>query len=68
MNTASRCESNSEPGKVTLSQAAADLVRAQAPGATLVSRGLVPIKGKGTMPLFFLHTPPPRDTQTWRTH
>ncbi len=66
MNTSSRMESNSLPGRITLSEAAAELVRAQAPGATVVSRGLVPIKGKGSLPLFFLQAGPPREQQAWR--
>jgi hypothetical protein len=47
-------ESNSVPGKVTLSPYAAELLRAQAPSALLVSRGKVSIKGKGTLELFYL--------------
>jgi len=43
---------------VTLSPAAAELLLKQAPSAVLSSRGLVPIKGKGTMELFFLESPP----------
>ena len=66
VNTASRCESNSEPGRVTMSEAAADAVREQTPGATVVSRGLVAIKGKGMQPLFFLQAVPPSNAQTWR--
>jgi class 3 adenylate cyclase len=58
VNTASRMESNSLPGKVTLSPYAAELLRAQAPSAVLVSRGKVSIKGKGTLELFFLERGP----------
>jgi class 3 adenylate cyclase len=58
VNCASRMESNSLPGRVTLSPAAAALLREQAPSAVLTSRGDVPIKGKGAMELFFLDAPP----------
>jgi hypothetical protein len=47
-------ESNSAPGRVTASPAAAALLRQQAPSAVLLSRGVVPIKGKGPMELFWL--------------
>jgi serine/threonine protein kinase len=58
VNTASRMESNSAPGRVTASPAAAALLARQAPSAGLASRGLVPIKGKGSMELFFLERKP----------
>jgi hypothetical protein len=49
-----------------MSEAATEAVREQAPGATVVARGLVAIKGKGQQPLFFLHAIP-LEAQTWRT-
>jgi class 3 adenylate cyclase len=54
VNCANRMESNSAPGRVTASPAAAALLRQQAPSAVLLSRGVVPIKGKGPMELFWL--------------
>ncbi len=58
VNTASRMESNSTPGRITVSPAAAELLRVQAPSAVLASRGQVEIKGKGKMELFFLEKGP----------
>jgi guanylate cyclase len=54
VNCANRMESNSLPGRVTASSAAAELLRQQAPSAQLLSRGPVAIKGKGLMELFWL--------------
>jgi hypothetical protein len=51
-------ESNSVPGRITVSPAAAELLRVQAPSAVLASRGQVEIKGKGKMELFFLEKGP----------
>ena len=48
-----------------MSEAAAELLRKQAPTAQLASRGLVAIKGKGSLPLFFLDSPP--RVQPWRS-
>ena len=54
VNCANRMESNSLPGRVTASTAAAELLRKQSPSAQLLSRGPVAIKGKGLMELFWL--------------
>ncbi len=54
MNTANRMESNSAPGRVTLSAAAAELVRQQSRRFALLPRGPVQIKGKGLQELFWL--------------
>ena len=59
-------ESNSEVGRVTVSDAAAALLRAQAPRAVLLPRGAMPIKGKGVLTLWWLHAAPPEEDQTWR--
>ena len=64
VNTASRMESNSLSGRVNLSDAAAALVREQAPDAVLLSRGAVTIKGKGSMHLHWLDEGPKH--QPWR--
>ena len=58
-DTASRMESNSEVGRVTVSDAASALLRQQAPRAVLLPRGAVPIKGKGVLTLWWLHAAPP---------
>ena len=57
VNTASRMESNSEPGCVHLSHAACGLLQAQAPYMRVASRGRVSIKGKGEMETFWLLPP-----------
>jgi guanylate cyclase len=54
VNTANRMESNSAPGRVTLSAAAAELVREQSRRFALLPRGPVQIKGKGLQDLFWL--------------
>ena len=46
MNTASRMETNSEPGRINLSNAARRALFDQAPCVQARSRGEVPIKGK----------------------
>jgi class 3 adenylate cyclase len=65
VNTASRMETCSEPGQVTLSDDAAALLRLQAPGVELSSRGDVQVKGKAVMQLWWLRRFP-RELQTWR--
>jgi guanylate cyclase, other len=54
INTASRMESNSEAGRIHLSQVAADLLHAQAPHIRTICRGEMQIKGKGAMTTYFL--------------
>ena len=54
MNTASRMESHSERGRITLSREAAAALAQQAPSVRTASRGMVPIKGKGLQQLFWL--------------
>mmetsp|Transcript_29576 Transcript_29576/g.62857 ORF Transcript_29576/g.62857 Transcript_29576/m.62857 type:complete len:940 (+) Transcript_29576:1-2820(+) len=58
VNTASRMESNSERNRIHCSGAAAAFVRRQAPEVTLVSRGHIPIKGKGEMETYWVEVPP----------
>jgi len=60
VNTASRMESNSEPGRVNTSKVSADLLMKQYPEVQLESRGNMAIKGKGQMHLFWVR--PPEDT------
>ena len=55
VNTSSRMESNSEKNRIHLSGDAAALLRRQAPEMKLLSRGEIPIKGKGTMTTFWLN-------------
>jgi len=54
MNTASRMESNSEPGRIHCSSVSAELLQKQAPAIHLDPRGHIPIKGKGTMHTFWV--------------
>jgi class 3 adenylate cyclase len=54
INVASRMESASFPGCVQCSQATADLIRAQDPAVCLVERGVISVKGKGTMSTFWI--------------
>ncbi len=54
VNTASRMESNSMPGKIHCSHASAQLLQAQAPDIPLTLRGMIKIKGKGRMKTFWV--------------
>lgn len=54
VNTASRMESTSLPGRIQLSERTADILMHQYPEASLVCRGDISIKGKGTMRTFLL--------------
>jgi adenylate cyclase len=53
VNTASRMESSGEPGEVNISNATYDRVK-DARGLAFVHRGLVPIKGKGEIEMWFV--------------
>ena len=61
VNTASRMESNSEPGKINLSASAHEQLRRMNRAIRLTSRGILDIKGKGNIHCYFLeqvtHTP-----------
>ena len=52
VNTSSRMESNSRPGRILCSPPAANILREQAPEITVVSRGMIDVKGKGVMEAF----------------
>ena len=54
VNTSSRMESNSREGCILCSKAAAVLVEEQAPEFSLVSRGMIEVKGKGMMETFWV--------------
>jgi class 3 adenylate cyclase len=54
VNTTARMESHSLPMKIHCSDRAAQILKAQVPGITLISRGLINIKGKGEMGTFFV--------------
>jgi len=54
VNTASRMESNSLPGRIQCSEHAANLLRLQAPGIGLELRGEIPIKGKENMTTYWI--------------
>jgi len=52
VNTASRMESNGEPGRIHISASTMKLIEGYSFGIT--SRGAIPIKGKGEMETFFV--------------
>jgi hypothetical protein len=54
MNTASRMESFSEELRAHCSEAAAQLATEADPSVRMISRGLIPIKGKGHMRTYWL--------------
>ena len=54
VNTASRMESNSLPGRIQCSETTANLLRQQAPHMDLKCRGTIPIKGKGEMTTYWV--------------
>ena len=54
VNTASRMESNSMPGKIHCSFASAQLLQTQAPDIRLTVRGMIKIKGKGKMRTYWV--------------
>lgn len=54
VNTAARMESNGEVGKINISRATYDLVKDQ---FKCTPRGMVPVKGKGELEMFFVDTP-----------
>jgi class 3 adenylate cyclase len=54
VNTSSRMESTSLPGRIQLSERAAQILQEQYPLADLVLRGNIAVKGKGEMRTFFL--------------
>lgn len=56
MNTASRMEANSEALRIHCSAAAAKLVQRHDPSLALIPRGRIPIKGKGKMTTFWVHS------------
>lgn len=58
VNTASRMESNSQAGRITISESTRQLLRAaEASGRfEIEQRGVVAVKGKGPMLLFWLRT------------
>jgi guanylate cyclase, other len=57
VNTASRMESNSRPGKVLCSEATAKLLLEQAPKVIVKERGKVEVKGKGQMMTYWVQKP-----------
>jgi adenylate cyclase len=52
VNVASRMESTGEPGRIHISEAFAQLLTAES--LTLLPRGLVEVKGKGSMHTYWL--------------
>ena len=55
VNTASRMESNSKPGRIHCSEKSAKLLHRQHPEMPMVCRGLVSIKGKGDMRTYWVN-------------
>lgn len=58
VNTASRMESNSQENRILCSSRAAHLVHAQAPDIKIVCRGVINVKGKGDMKVYWVGTNP----------
>lgn len=54
VNTASRMESTSLPGRIQLSERTANILQKEYPEVNLTCRGDIPIKGKGTMKTFLI--------------
>lgn len=56
VNTSSRMESNSEPGRILCTEVSAKLLQIQAPEShfSIVPRGVVNVKGKGEMTTFWV--------------
>jgi class 3 adenylate cyclase len=54
VNTASRMESTSAPGRIQCSARTAEAIRAQDPAIRLERRGVVEVKGKGSMETFWV--------------
>eukprot|EP00804_Cyclotella_cryptica_P004550 CCRYP_006905-RB/>CCRYP_006905-RB protein AED:0.04 eAED:0.04 QI:102/1/1/1/0.8/0.66/6/1055/1315 len=59
VNTASRMESNSLPGRIHCSSTSSSLLRIQAPEIPQISRGHIEIKGKGEMHTFWVNEKEP---------
>jgi len=55
VNTAARMESTGRANKLHCSEASANLLRQQCPALPLISRGYIPIKGKGNMHTYWVH-------------
>ena len=64
VNTASRMESTSLPNRCQVTQVTAELIRSygNADGITLASRGMMEVKGKGSMETYFLEEMHDQDT------
>jgi hypothetical protein len=56
VNTASRMESNSSPGRIHCSEDSAKLIQDRAPDIDLISRGSIGVKGKGNMHTFWVQS------------
>mmetsp|Transcript_25785 Transcript_25785/g.76132 ORF Transcript_25785/g.76132 Transcript_25785/m.76132 type:complete len:1240 (-) Transcript_25785:267-3986(-) len=55
VNTSSRMESNSLPGRIQCSDVAAKLLQQQAPEMPIVHRGKISVKGKGEMDTYWVN-------------
>jgi class 3 adenylate cyclase len=57
VNTASRMESSSTPGRIQCSSTSAKILMKQNPAIRVISRGSTNIKGKGSMKTFWIGDP-----------
>ena len=55
VNTASRMESNSKPGRIQCSRASYTLLKTQIPHLKVVPRGMIHVKGKGKMGTYWVN-------------
>ena len=61
VNTASRMESNSRPGRILCSEDSAKMLMEQAPKMIVRKRGSVQVKGKGQMQTYWVQAPKRRE-------
>jgi class 3 adenylate cyclase len=57
VNTASRMESSSTPGRIQCSSTSAKILKKQNPAIRTISRGSINIKGKGSMKTYWIGDP-----------
>ena len=67
VNTSSRMESSSLPGRILCSERASQLLREQAPEYILTSRGFIEVKGKGTVETFWVTSDAQHESGVWKS-